>query len=76
MAGLKRVQKRHRVPVLLKRDEVKTVLVRMQGTLRLMAELMYGSGLRVGECVILRVKDIDLSVSATSPWTMYANASN
>ncbi len=60
MAGLKRVQKRQLVPVVLNREEVKEVLSRMEGTCRLMAELIYGAGLRVHECVTLRVKDIDL----------------
>jgi integron integrase len=59
MTGLKRVQARHRVPVVLTTEEVKRVLDLMQGTPRLMAEVMYGAGLRVHECVTLRVKDID-----------------
>lgn len=61
LAGLKRVQRRERVPVVLTREEVKTILEHMVGIPRLMAELMYGAGLRVGECVTLRVKDIDFS---------------
>ena len=60
MTGLKRVQHRHRVPVVLTRQETKAVLELMEGTTRLMAELIYGAGLRVNECVTLRVKDIDL----------------
>lgn len=59
MRGLKRVQARHRVPVVLTPDEVKRTLSLMQGTPRLMAEVMYGAGLRVNECVTLRIKDID-----------------
>lgn len=61
LAGLKRVQQRHRVPVVLSREEVKAILEQMTGVPRLMAELMYGAGLRVGECMTLRVKDIDFS---------------
>lgn len=61
MAGLKRVQRRHRVPVVLSREEVKAILEQMTGVVRLMAELMYGSDLRVNECMTLRVKDIDFS---------------
>lgn len=64
MQGLKRVQKRYRVPVVLTREETSAVLGLMQGTAKLMAELIYGSGLRVTECVRLRVKDIDLSARA------------
>jgi len=38
----------------------------MTGTPRLMAELMCGAGLRVGECVTSRVKDVDFSAGALS----------
>lgn len=61
MARLQRVQRRDRVPVVLSPEEVKAVLVHLKDSLKLMAELMYGAGLRVGECVALRVKDVDLS---------------
>jgi integron integrase len=59
IAGLRRVQRRQRVPVVLTTDEVRAILSRMRGTTQLMAELMYGTGMRVSECVTLRVKDID-----------------
>ncbi len=58
------ILRRHRVPVVLSREEVKAVLEQMTGVTRLMAELMYGAGLRVCECVTLRVKDIDFSSGA------------
>lgn len=61
MTGLKWVQQRHRVPVVLAREEVKAILDQMAGVVRLMAELIYGSGLGVNECMTLRVKDIDFS---------------
>ena len=61
MAGLKRVQRLHRVPVVLAREEVKAILEQMTGVVRLMAELIYGSGLRVNEFMTLRVKDVDFS---------------
>jgi integron integrase len=48
-----------RIPAVLSVDEVRAVLSRMQGTIRLMAELMYGTGLRVGEAMALRVQDVD-----------------
>lgn len=66
MRGLRRVQRRQRVPVVLTRDEVRRVLTLMQGTSRLMAELMYGTGLRVHECVTLRVKDVDVAAGTIS----------
>jgi integrase len=61
MTGLKRVQRRQRIPVVLSREEVKAILEQMTGVVRLMAELIYGSGLRVNECMTLRVKDINFS---------------
>ena len=47
------------MPVVLTKEEVRAVLKQMSGELRLMAELLYGSGLRLMECVQLRVKDVD-----------------
>ncbi len=52
--------KRHpRPPVVMTKNEVKRVLSQMQGTHLLMAKLMYGSGLRLMECIRLRVQDLD-----------------
>jgi site-specific recombinase XerD len=48
-----------RLPVVLSRQEVKAVLDRLQGRERIMASLLYGAGLRLIECLRLRVKDID-----------------
>ena len=50
-----------RLPVVLTRDETQRVLQAMRGTTRLMASLLYGSGMRVMECCTLRVKDVDLT---------------
>ncbi len=48
-----------RLPVVLTRDEVRAVIRQLRGTPRLMAILLYGSGLRLLECAQLRVKDVD-----------------
>jgi integrase len=48
-----------RIPVVLTRAEVRKIFACMHGTPRLMAGLLYGSGLRLMECVRLRVKDVD-----------------
>jgi integron integrase len=48
-----------RVPVVLTRDEVHRVLLRLKGTHRLLGHLLYGSGLRIMEGVRLRVKDVE-----------------
>jgi integron integrase len=49
-----------RVPVVLSRDECRQLFEALDGTPRLMAELMYGSGLRVTELLRLRIKDVDI----------------
>lgn len=48
-----------RMPVVLNKPEVQTLLNRLDGTMWLIGSLLYGSGLRVMECLRLRVKDID-----------------
>ncbi len=48
-----------KVPVVFTPGEARAVLAHLKGDYRLMAELLYGSGLRLMECVRLRVKDID-----------------
>src|SRR5882762_2177821 len=48
-----------RLPSVLTRDEVQRLLGQMQGVKWLMASLLYGAGLRLRECLKLRVKDVD-----------------
>jgi integron integrase len=59
MDGVVRARRSQHLPVVLTRLEVQQVLGRMRGTPLLVAELLYGSGLRLMECLRLRVKDID-----------------
>ena len=54
-----RARGQERLPVVLSREEVRAVLCEMQGVTRLMATMLYGSGLRLLECCRLRVKDVD-----------------
>lgn len=54
-----RAKKPKRLPQVLTQDEVRQVIAQMPGQYQLMAKLMYGSGLRVLECLRLRVKDLD-----------------
>ena len=52
---------RHRnVPTVLSKEEVRQIFAQLSGTGRLMAELMYGAGLRLSELLRLRVKDVDI----------------
>jgi integrase len=59
--GLVRAKRPERVPVVLTREEVARTLVQPDGLYALVAGLLYGAGLRVAECLRLRVKDIDFS---------------
>ncbi len=56
-----RARKPKRLPVVMTREEVKAVLANLTGDKWLMASLMYGAGLRLMECLRLRVQDIDFS---------------
>jgi integron integrase len=56
---VERAKKPARLPVVLSRDEVHKIFAHLHGTTRLMAGLLYGSGLRLMECVRWRVKDVD-----------------
>ena len=58
MSAIVRAQRPLRLPVVLSRDEVSSLLSRLRGPVWLMASLMYGAGLRLLECAELRVKDI------------------
>lgn len=54
-----RARKPFRLPIVMTRDEVRRVLAQLSGEHWLMASLMYGTGLRVNECVALRVQDLE-----------------
>ena len=59
IAGVERVRRPPKLPVVFTRVETRAVLAHLSGDYRLMAELLYGSGLRLMELLRLRVKDID-----------------
>lgn len=61
LENLRRIKRGKRIPIVLSGSEVRQVLNQMSGVPKRMAELLYGAGLRVGECVTLRVKDIDFA---------------
>jgi integron integrase len=54
-----RAKRTRRVPVVLTREEVRRLLAQLEGRDWLMAGLLYGAGLRLMECLRLRVKDVD-----------------
>jgi integron integrase len=59
LEGIVHARTPRRLPVVLSRQEVRALLAALHGMHRLMATLLYGSGLRLMECARLRVKDID-----------------
>jgi integron integrase len=59
MGDVERVSRPPKIPVVFTKKEVRAVLAHLKGDYRMMAELLYGSGLRLMECVRLRVKDVD-----------------
>jgi integrase len=61
--GVQRAKRPSRLPVVFTREEVQAILRNLDGTKWLMASLLYGAGLRLTECLRLRVKDIDFGYS-------------
>ncbi len=61
--GVERAKRPARLPVVLSQAEVERLLAGMTGTFQLMAKLLYGSGMRLMECVRLRVKDVDFELN-------------
>jgi integron integrase len=58
-----RAKKPKRLPTVMTRDEAMRVILAMTGTHQLMAKLLFGSGLRLMECLRLRVKDVDFEMN-------------
>ena len=48
------------IPVVLSKNEVKLILDQLDGILKLIVSLLYGSGLRLNECLRIRIKDVDV----------------
>ena len=61
LGPIPRAKRPRRLPVVLTRAEVEAVLSHLNGTHRLIASLLYGSGLRLLEALRLRIKDVELA---------------
>lgn len=59
LENVTRAKKPQKLPVVFTTDEIRSILLHLEGTKRLIANLLYGAGLRLNECLQLRVKDID-----------------
>jgi integron integrase len=60
-ADIIRPNRPERLPTVLSHQEAMSVIQKMDGTTKLIAQLLYGSGLRVSECLQLRIKDLDFA---------------
>lgn len=56
---MRAVGAQRRLPVVLSREEIGAILKQLTGTQRLIVMVLYGSGVRLEECLALRVKDLD-----------------
>ena len=59
LSGLIHAKRKRRVPAVLSKQEVRAVLGRLEGSKRLAAQIMYGTGMRLNEALGLRILDID-----------------
>ena len=57
--GIERAKRPKRLPVVLTRTQTERLFAQMEGTQALMARLLYGTGMRLMECIRLRVKDVN-----------------
>jgi integron integrase len=63
LPGVIHAKRLQHLPVVMTRREVAAVLARLRGVPRLMASLLYGAGVRLLECAMLRVKDVNLDAA-------------
>lgn len=59
---MRRIKRYKSIPVVMSKQEVEATFARMSGTAHLMAELIYGTGMRIHKCMSLRVKDTDFDL--------------
>jgi len=59
---LRRIKRYKNIPVVMSSQELSSTFLYMHGTTRLMAELIYGTGMRINECMTMRIKDIDFDL--------------
>jgi integron integrase len=62
LPAVPRAKRPARLPVVLNRPEVAAVIGKLTGVTKIVGLLLYGAGLRLGECLELRVKDLDFDI--------------
>jgi len=68
IGDFQRSKRPRKLPEVLSRQEIESLLQEMNGTMALMAGLLYGSGLRLMECIRLRIKDVDFAYQQLRIW--------
>ena len=63
LQNIKGAKQPERLPVVLTKKEVQLILTFLEGTSWITTNILYGAGLRVKECVRLRVKDVDFEMN-------------
>ena len=63
MGDLVKAKRSKRIPVVFTRSEVREVFKHLDGVIKLICSLLYGSGLRLGEALNLRIKDINFDMN-------------
>lgn len=60
--NIKKATRVKHLPVVLNKEEVKDIFNNLEGIVLLISKLLYGSGMRLGECIKTRIKDLDLDL--------------
>ena len=60
--NIKKAARVKHLPVVLNKEEIKKIFSNLEGIILLISKLLYGSGMRLGECIKTRVKDLDLEL--------------
>ncbi|MGA8266085.1 MAG: integron integrase, partial [Ignavibacteriaceae bacterium] len=60
--NIKKVSRVKHLPVVLNKEEIRRIFENLDGIVLLVSKLLYGSGMRLGECIKIRVQDLDLEL--------------
>ena len=61
--GVTRAKRPEKIPLVFSKNEIQKLLANLEGTYWIMGHLLYGAGLRLMECLRLRVKDLDFDMN-------------
>lgn len=63
ISGIKNVKRIKHLPVIFSRTEAADIIKNLEGTIKLIVSLLYGTGMRLNECLNLRIKDVDFGMN-------------